>query len=263
MQELLDQPIDVPSNSYLIPTRAKWVGFLLLFIWGALLFLDISVFYLSPFIMTVVYVILLFLYMLLFGKPILYQQISLQERAKKYALGLLFPLLGLLLPYFLWYVEWVEALANLCVLFLIGGCTHFVLTLFEKAPKAAVIWPWLKTMVIAWIVVFCARLYNLEIATDTELFIYEWSYPGLFLFGVIYSFQQYQKWSKETMKKLDNGLLLLFIICAHLVIVGRLSYMFFSGYGLPIIVLGIGGMLLIALIAWVKDEKPTYKAQSQ
>ena len=64
--------------------------------------------------------------------------------------------------------------------------------------------------------------------------------------------KQYLTLKKEHSNLTHKRPTALFIASAYLVILGQLVYYYYSIYGQSIILLGIGGMALTALYAWIK-----------
>lgn len=251
MQELLDEPIHASSNFPTLPTRVKLIGLLLVVIWGAFLYLDISALFIVEHYKPISHIGLLVLYFILMGQGSIYKQPVIREKHRKHALILLFPAVGVLFCYFSPYL-WTGIWTSLFGLILLGGLTYFIIILLEAQPQAARIWSWLKVMVAAWTVALFTRYYSIYSENETIFLFYQYSYFLFLLFTLYHSFQFYKKrpsnspWSKPTA---------LFIACTHLVILGQIgsySSYYYSEYAQALVLAGIGGMGLTALYAWIK-----------
>lgn len=248
MQELLDEPIHASPNSYIIPTRVKVVGIVLALIWGLLLLFDVSALIMIDYLESPLYMGLLVMYALLMGQNSIYKPSFWREKAKKHALILLFSAVGMVVCHFSFYL-WRDLWSDLFGLVLVGGLTHFVLAIYKTQPQAARIWSWLQTMVIACTVVLFVRFYCLHSEYANAIIAYHYSYSVFLLVTIYYTFQFYKKEHSNLTHKRPTAL---FIASAYLVILGQLVYYYYSRYGQSIILLGIGGMALTALYAWIK-----------
>ncbi len=248
MQELLDQPLSLPSEQAPIPTILRVTGGLLLVFWTLFAYLEIELCYYldyykpatDGFIVGFALAVLTRYY-----KSTMVQDVVQQWRK------LLPILLALTVMGYIISQEIGFLLRTLGKTGLVYGLSIIVITAYQTSPQAPRIWHWLRAMSNWWWVLMA--LYFLTAFVNDGLYqvFHGLLHPVLL---VVFFFQTIQFYRKKTptVNNYDSYPTAFFIVCVFIVLVGQFTHQSYSEYGRPLAALGIGLCLLTALYAWIK-----------
>lgn len=257
MNELLDEPLVVPSRSIGMTGTINGIGLLLVAVWSGLLYEPMDLLYwMKIYSWSVDFLFLVIIYLLLSHNNKRGDTFT-RVKVEAYQKYILFLVLAVGVSYFFTIAPMQWILKDIARIGLSYCCSRIVILFYKQEPPVTSMWYWLINMASFWgLLLVLLVLFNY--VDQLWNFLSLGMLHSLFFFlSLSYSIFFYNQFLKGPSAAVYKRPVACFIISAQLISIGHINNWDLE-YERILVVLGVGCCLLVALYAWIKQiDAPT------